>query len=260
MKKFFSARKLNIILSVSAIFLMWLVWIISYYSVKNDYIIPSFSATVKSFFLCFAESGFWIAFCMTMLRTFAAFAVSFASAALLAALSVSVNGVSAFLKPIMVFLRTVPTLAVILVLLVWTNREAAPVAVTFLVLFPMIYSQLTAAADGVDKKLLQMVKVYGIKRSDVIRKIYLPQISVSVFSQTGANISLGLKIMISAEVLSLTYRSLGGLMQSARGYLEMPRLAALTLVAVLAGLLIDAAFSQLKRINAKWLYGEKNAH
>ena len=208
MKKFFSARKLNIILSVSAIVLMWLVWIISYYSVKNDYIIPSFSATVKSFFLCFAESGFWIAFCMTALRTFAAFAVSFAAAALFAALSVSFKGASAFLKPIMVFLRTVPTLAVILVLLVWTNPEAAPVAVTFLVLFPMIYSQLTAAADGVDKKLLQMVKVYGIKRSDVIRKIYLPQISVSVFSQTGANISLGLKIMISAEVLSLTYRSL----------------------------------------------------
>ena len=257
MKKFFSARKLNIILSVSAIVLMWLVWIISYYSVKNDYIIPSFSATVKSFFLCFAESGFWIAFCMTALRTFAAFAVSFAAAALFAALSF--KGASAFLKPIKVFLRTVPTLAVILVLLVWTNPEAAPVAVTFLVLFPMIYSQLTAAADGVDKKLLQMVKVYGIKRSDVIRKIYLPQISVSVFSQTGANISLGLKIMISAEVLSLTYRSLGGLMQSARGYLEMPRLAALTLVAVFAGLFIDAAFSQLKRINAKWLYGEKNA-
>ena len=259
MKKFFSARKLNIVLSVLAIVLMWLVWIISYYSVKNDYIIPSFSATVKSFFLCFAESGFWIAFCMTALRTFAAFAVLFAAAALLAALSVSFKGASAFLKPIMVFLRTVPTLAVILVLLVWTNPEAAPVAVTFLVLFPMIYSQLTAAADGVDKKLLQMVKVYGIKRSDVIRKIYLPQISVSVFSQTGANISLGLKIMISAEVLSLTYRSLGGLMQSARGYLEMPRLAALTLVAVFAGLFIDAAFSQLKRINAKWLYGEKNA-
>lgn len=153
MKKFFSARKLNIILSVSAIVLMWLVWIISYYSVKNDYIIPSFSATVKSFFLCFAESGFWIAFCMTALRTFAAFAVSFAAAALFAALSVSFKGASAFLKPIMVFLRTVPTLAVILVLLVWTNPEAAPVAVTFLVLFPMIYSQLTAAADGVDKKL-----------------------------------------------------------------------------------------------------------
>ena len=135
MKKFFSARKLNIILSVSAIVLMWLVWIISYYSVKNDYIIPSFSATVKSFFLCFAESGFWIAFCMTALRTFAAFAVSFAAAALFAALSVSFKGASAFLKPIMVFLRTVPTLAVILVLLVWTNPEAAPVAVTFLVLF-----------------------------------------------------------------------------------------------------------------------------
>lgn len=260
MKKFFTERKLNILLSLASVLLMLTVWVIAYFSVKNDYIIPSFSATAKSFFLCFAEAEFWAAFSLTTLRTFIAFAVSFVLAAMLTALSVISKSASAFLKPVIVFLRTVPTLAVVLILLLWTTPEIAPVAVTFLVLFPMIYSQLTSSADNVDRGLLQMAKVYGIKRKDIIFKIYLPHISTSVFSQTGANISLGLKIMISAEVLSLTYRSLGGLMQSARAYLEMPRLAALTLVAVLAGLIIDIAFSQLKRINYRWLYGERNAN
>lgn len=240
---------------------MWLVWIIAYYAVKNDYIIPSFTATLKSFFACFAEGSFWTAFAFTVLRTFEAFIVSFVLAAMLAALSSLFKPAAAFIKPLIIFLRTVPTLAVILILLIWTSPKVAPVIVTFLVLFPMIYSQLTTAADGVDKGLLQMASVYGVSHRDVLCKIYLPQISVSVFSQTGANISLGIKIMISAEVLSSTYRSLGGLMQSARSYLEMPRLAALTLIAVLLGLVIDIGFSQLNAINRKWLNGDgKNAN
>lgn len=258
MKKFFTHRKLNIILSVCCIIAMWLVWIIAYHTVKNDYIVPSFQATMKSFFCCFAEGAFWTALVFTLLRTLEAFALSFVAAAVFAALSALFKPFSAFFKPLIVFLRTVPTLAVILIILVWTGPRIAPVAVTFLVLFPMIYSQLTAAAEGVDGELLQMAALYGVKRSQIVTKIYLPRISVSVFSQTGANVSLGIKIMISAEVLSSTFKSLGGLMQSARAYLEMPRLAALTLVAVLFGLVIDVSLSQLNRINKKWLFGEGN--
>lgn len=41
-------------------------------------------------------------------------------------------------------------------------------------------------------------------------------------------------------------------MQDARFYTDMPRLAALTLAAVFAGLIIDVSFSQFKRVNAKW--------
>ena len=58
--------------------------------------------------------------------------------------------------------------------------------------------------------------------------------------------------MISSEVLANTYNSLGGMMQTAKLYAEMPRLAALTAVAVAAGLVIDVALSQFERINYKW--------
>lgn len=256
MKKFFTQRKLNIILSAVSVLAMWLAWIIAYYSVKNDYIIPSFSDTMVSLWGGLCSGEFWTAFAFTFLRTLEAFLISFSLAAILAALSAISKSASAFIKPIMVFFRTVPTLAIILILLIWTSAKVAPVIVTVLVLFPMIYSQMTAATEALDEGLIQMSEIYGVSKKDRLFKIYLPQISPDIFSQTGANVSLGLKIMISAEVLSNTYKSLGGMMQSARGFLEVPRLAALTLAAVILGLIIELAFSQLKRINKKWQGGE----
>lgn len=255
MKKFFSSRKTDILFSVAAVVLMLLVWVVAYFAVKNQYLVPSFSDSVKSLFACFTESSFYIAFAHTFLRTLSAFLLSFALAGVCASLSALSRKFKAFLKPVTVLLRTLPTLAVILLLLVWTSAKTAPQIVTFLVLFPMIYSQLITAVEQVDGGLLQMAEVYNVSRRDRLFKIYLPQAFVSVCSEAGANMSLGLKVMISAEVMASTYKSLGGLMSSARAYLEMPRLAALTLITVALGLVLDIALSQLKRINGRWYSG-----
>ena len=253
MKKFFTERKLNILISILAVIAMWIVWIIVYYSVKNDYVIPSFQNTFTSIWRdCIAKGAFWTAFGNTFLRTLLAFIISFIIAAALACLCALSKKMAAFIMPFMVFLRTLPTLAVVLILLIWTNPRIAPVIVTVLVLFPMIHARLYTAIDGIDGGIRQMIKVYNIPKNQAIFKIYLPMITPEVLPQTGADISLGLKIMVSAEVLASTFKSLGGMMQDARIYLDMPRLAALTLLTVLVGLAIDIVFSQLSRLTYKW--------
>ena len=45
--------------------------------------------------------------------------------------------------------------------------------------------------------------------------------------------------MVSAEVLSYTLNSFGGMMQQARLFSEMPRFAALTLMCIVIGLLLE---------------------
>lgn len=253
MKKFFSKRKFNILISLIAVASMWIIWLVAYYTVANDYIIPSVSNTfVSLWFDCLAKNSFWIAFGNTFLRTVIAFAISFVIAAALAALCALSQKISAFIMPFMVFLRTLPTLAVILLLLIWTNPRIAPVVVTVLVAFPMIYARLVSAIESIDGGIRQMLKVYNVSKKKAIFKVYMPMISPTVFAQTGADLSLCLKIMISGEVLAGTFKSLGGIMQEARLFLEMPRLAALTLLAVFAGLVVDIAFTQLARLTFKW--------
>ncbi len=252
MLKFLSKRKLNIICSVASVALTAIIWIIVYCSVKNDYLIPSLTDTFKSLFGCIASGTFWNAFLNTLGRTAIAFTISFVLAICLAALSVTSKAFAALLRPFMAFLRTLPTLAVILILLIWTNPKVAPVVVTTLVLFPMLYTQIVAAFVGVDGELIEMANVFGLGKYTKLFKIYLPAVAPNTLAQVGADFSFGLKIMISAEVLANTYRSLGGLMQSARLYAEMPRLAALTIAAVIAGLFIEIAFSQFERLTFKW--------
>ncbi len=257
-KNFFKKRGKNIICSVAALVLMWVFWVIAYYGVGNRLIVPSFGETAQSFFNYLGDAAFWTAVGNSLLRTLIAFLISFALAAAFAAFGLLGGWCKALVKPLTVVIRTLPTMAVILIIFKITNgnKTLSPVIVTVLVLFPMIYSQLTAAAEGIDGGIKEMAKVYGVSMRERLFKIYLPQISPSIFSQTGANISLGLKIMISSEVLVNTARGMGGMMQDNSLAGQVANLAALTLAAVVLGLIIELAFSQLSRINRKWYKGD----
>ena len=253
-KKFFTQRKLNIIFSILAIIFMWLVWIAAYYIARNKLIVPAFSDTAQSFFNYLGDGEFWLALWNTFLRTLLAFIISFILAAVCALFAKLSNCARAFLKPVVVFIRTLPTLAVMLIILKLTtgNRNFSPVIVTILVLFPMIFSQMLAAADGIDTGLVEMAKAYKVSKKDRLFKIYLPLVAPNILSQTGANVSLGLKIMISAEVLANTVDSLGGMMQYNNYAAEVANLAALTLAAVFIGLIIEFAISFVSRVACRW--------
>lgn len=262
MKKFLSNRKLNIIYSALAIILMWVVWIIAYRGVGNDLVVPSYQETFKEFWNCCKSVAFWTAVRGTFLRTMAAFAVSFVLAGVCAALACLAQPLRAFFRPIMAFVRILPTLAVILIILRWTeyDKNIAPVIVTVLVLFPMIYAQIMAAADGVDGGLKNLVKVYGIGKVTAFFKIYLPAVSPNVLAQIGPDISLGLKIMVSGEVLAFTAKGIGGQMQNANiSQMGAATLAALTLAVVIIGLVSEIIFSRLTLLTNRWSKKEGNA-
>lgn len=254
MKRFFKGRIKNILYSAAAIILMWLTWLVAYYAAGNSLLVPSIGDTVKEFFGFFAQGEFWLALLNTFWRTLAAFLVSFVLGALFAALAQISSGVRAALKPLMAFVRILPTLAALLLILKWVegDKNLAPIIVTFLVLFPMIYAQVCAAADGISGDIKQMAALYRIPVRERVFKIYLPMVLPNVLSQTGANFSLGIKIMISAEVLAFTSRGLGGMMQYANIAGYTARLAALTVAAVILGLIVEIALSQLTRITKKW--------
>ena len=146
-------------------------------------------------------------------------------------------------------------MAITLMLLIWTTPRTAPLIVAFLMLFPLTYAQLMAAYRGIDPKLFEMARVYRIGRRDVLFRICVPQMLPSVFAQAGANLSLSLKVMISAEVLASTFRSIGGMMQDASVYLQIADMFALTIVMLAAGGLLEFALGNLSRITDRWTAG-----
>ena len=245
--------KTSMLFSAAGFAALWLLWIISCYSVKNSYIIPSVKDTFSAMGKLMGGGAFWRAFGNTLLRTFLAFLISFVLGVSLAVLAANIKGVRAFLAPVVSVLRTVPTLAVVLLLLIWTSPATAPVVVASLVLFPAVYASALSHLVSAVEKFGAFTRAYQVGAARKIFKLYLPVTAPAVLTEGGASFSLGLKITVSGEVLAATFRSLGGMMQEAQSvYLDTPRLFALTIITVLAGFLLEGACVLVKKLVVRW--------
>ena len=253
--------KSNALWAVVAACVLLLIWHIACVAVGNEFIVPTIGDTLLQFFALFANAKFYSALGATIARTLLSFAASFALAAAFAALSAACRQFRATFAFIISVIRTLPTMAITLMLLIWTSSRVAPTVVTALVTFPMVYSQFMAAIDGVDGDILERAALYRISAKDKITKIILPAVAPEVVAQVGAGISLALKVMVSAEVLSYTLNSLGGMMQQARLFAEMPLFAALTAICILLGLVLELFSSALRRYVGRWRVTEgSDAH
>lgn len=239
-------------MSLAGFAFLWLVWIIAYYCVRNELLFPSVGDTFSALGALLGSGAFWRAFGGTFLRTLLAFLISFVCGAGLAALAVSFRGVRSFLAPIVSILRTFPTLAIVLFLLLWTTPFFAPVIVAALVLFPAVYAESLVSFSDAVGRFGEFARVYKVGRAKRVFGLYLPVSLPALISEGGAILSMGLKITVSGEVLAATYQSLGGMMQEAQVYLATPRLFALTVLTVLLGFLLEGACALLKKLFIKW--------
>ena len=242
----------NALLSLTAIVALWLAWIVAYYIVRNEYVLPSFWDAFAEVGRILTDASFWRAFWNTFLRTLWAFLASMALGIVMAVCAHLVKGLRAFFAPIISVVRTVPTMAVILMLLLWTTPNMVPVIVSALVLFPAVYAAALAALDEVGENYGELTRAFRVPLLRRIGKMYLPLAAPVMLKQAGGIFSLGLKVVISGEVLASTYRSLGGMMQDAQMFLNMPRLMALTLLVVLMGFALEGLCWLSYRLIVRW--------
>ena len=256
MKNYLKRRLPNTVAGLISLLVMWLVWIIAHKTVKNEYVLPSFSQTLSSLWMVLKEEFFWRALLRTLLKVVYSFAISFLLAMALSLLTKVFKRFGAFMKPIVAVIRTLPTMAVLVLILIYTDKFTAPVIVSVLVLFPMIYAQFNTALSSVDEGVINATKVFNLTKRQKTFNVFLPMVAPPVFSHVGSNLSFAIKLVISAEVMAYSFTSIGGMMQMANVYFDISRLAALTLVAVILGLVIEGLFNLLTRLLFKWQRSE----
>ena len=232
----------HILLALGGVAFLIAVWITAYFCVGNDLLVPSFWDTIKQTGVLLVNGAFWQSFALTLLRVVCAFLFSFVLAVAVAVLSYLYPAFRSVFAPLLGVLRSLPVLAVLLILLVWTGGNTAPVIVAFLSLFPMLCTTVFSALCGVDKELLEMSKAYKVPVKTQIKKLYLPAVAPTLVKEGGASLAFGVKLVVSAEVLARTKDSLGVMMQDAKIYEQLPMLFALVLVVCVLGFVLESAF------------------
>ncbi|MBR1968139.1 MAG: ABC transporter permease subunit [Clostridia bacterium] len=240
-------RLLNLILPLITALCIIGFWAIAAAVISNEYILPTVTETLSSTIALFSRAEFYLAFCFTLLRSVIAFIVSFLLAFVLAFLSEKVKHAEKVINPIISVIRALPTVAVMLLLLFWTNSLIAPIIVTTLVVMPTTYTQIKSALSALDKSVVEAARVDGADEKAVFLDIEFPLISPSIYSAVGSGISLNFKLMVAAEVLSQTANSIGYLLNTSKVYFEIAEMLALVLTAVIFGIIVESVFNKLSK-------------
>lgn len=236
----------NVIYPVISLAVLMGLWAVVAAAADMELIIPSVKTTFLELFSLLGDSAFYRAVGGTLARILVSFACGAAAALIFSLLSLF-EPVERLLSPIIKIVRSIPTMSVILLTVIWMNPSASPIFIAFLIIFPIMYSGFYSALTGVDGKLYEMSKAYGVSKKDMALSLYLPSVAPAAFDCMQASISLTVKLIISAEVLAQTRGSIGIMMQTARGYLETALLLAWTLTAVFLSYLSEAVVFGIKK-------------
>ncbi len=236
-------KKLKIILlpiiSLSAVIL--LLYVISYF-IGDELVFPSPTVIFEEFISLFGKSYFYSALLGDLARTLLSFGLSFICAAVFAVFAGINETFERLFYPITVILRSVPTMSVILWCLIVLKADKSPSAVSFIVTFPMLYSAIFGAVKNRDKKLDEMAKVFGVKKTDRIFKMIIPDVWKRLFTQFSSILSFNVKLIVAGEALAYTTNSLGRELKIANANLETAKLLALSVSIILLGVGVELAF------------------
>ncbi len=228
-----------------------LVWTIASFSVDNSLILPNVIETIKAF-PSLLKGDLLLALKNTLIRCVIAFAISYILAFIFALLSQKSKVFEGIITPFIAILRALPTVAIVLLLYFWTTSSIAPVIVTTLVVLPTVYTNLDVSFSSFDKGLLEMCTVFNVSKKDKLKKVVIPQIVPDVLRSVGTGLSLNLKLIVAAEVLSETANCMGYLMSTAKVYFETASMICLVLITVIIGLIIETVFNALAKKVGDW--------
>ncbi len=242
---------LNVALPLLTVLSIFILWAVASAVIGSEYILPSVTQTLNALLELLKSREFFVALFFTFFRSILAFCVSFILGFLLARLRSKFALSAKVIEPVIGVIRALPTIAVILLLLFWTNSKVAPIIVTVLVVLPTSYTHMLTAFESIDKTTVEAGAVDGATLKQLFLYIEFPQIAPAFYKAIGSGISLNFKLMVAAEVLAQTARSLGYMLNTSKVYFEISQMMALVLVAVLIGVVIELVFNKIATLAEK---------
>ncbi|SNS58547.1 NitT/TauT family transport system permease protein [Anaerovirgula multivorans] len=230
------------------IFIFWIVvWQMIYFMIQRDIYVPSpFSVFIRLKELIML-SVFWKSVAYSIYRVMAGLILSILLGVGIGIVSSMNDYVYDLINPLMTAIKSTPVLSFIIIALIWFSSSNVPIFICFLMCFPVIWLNVVTGIRNVDEKLLEMAKVYRVRKSTVLRKIYLPSIMPYFSAASITCLGLGWKVSVAAEVLSHPKNAIGSHLYSAKVYLDSSDLFAWTVVVILLSLLFESIFAQLIR-------------
>ena len=202
---------------------------------------------VKRLFTLVFENDFWRTLLFSFSRIVLGFALAFALGCLLGVLSGKWPLLETLLWPYVITIKTVPVASFIIISLIFFSARQLSTFISFLMVFPVIYSNVLEGIRSTDRELLEMGQVFRIPWGRRLLYIYLPHLKPFLFSACSVALGMSWKSGVAAEVIGVAAGSIGEKLYESKIYFMTEDLLAWTVVIVLISVLFEKLFLRLMK-------------
>ncbi|KIL52553.1 binding-protein-dependent transporter inner membrane component [Jeotgalibacillus alimentarius] len=168
----------------------------------ESYLLPAPSTVVVSVVEMAQDGSLWTHVSITLYRVGAGFLIGTAAALLIGAAVGYFKQAERLLDPILQAFRSIPSLAWVPLFLLWMGiGEPSKVTLIAVGVFFPVYLNIVSGIQGVDRKLIEVGKVYNFNSLQLVRRIILPASLPSFLVGIRSGLGLGWMFVVAAELL-----------------------------------------------------------
>ena len=220
--------------------LFWLgVWELAALAVGKPVLLPPPYQVALRLAALMQTGSFWGVLLSSLLRITAGFLLGAVLGSAVGVLTAALRASGLFLAPLLTVIKTAPVASFIVLALVWMKEDAVPVFIAFLMVFPVLQSNVRTGICVASQTALEMLRVFRVRPLRRIRAFYVP--AVLPYFAAGCSTAFGLawKAGVAAELISLPMRSVGRELYLAKLYTETTDIFAWTVTVVVLSLLME---------------------
>lgn len=214
-------------------------WEVLYRRIDKEIILVSPITVLNTLWQLAGQVAFWQAIAFSFLRIVFGFLIAVVSGTLLAVLSYSYWVVKELFSPLFKVMKATPVASFVILALLWMKAGNLSILISFLMVIPMIYTNVLQGLHATDKKLLEMAKVFRLSRWKTIKAIYFPVVLPYFYSAVSVGLGFCWKAGIAAEVIGIPTGSIGERLYESKIYLMTNELFAWTVVIIIISIVFE---------------------
>ena len=170
------------------------------------------------------------------------------AAVLMGILSWKIGWAEELFKPLVQFLKAAPITCFVVLLLIWAGSENLAYYIALLVTFPPVYFNFLEGLKQLDKKQLEVSKVYHMPLKNRLDYIYLPGVKPYFISAMSLAVGMAFKAGVAAEIIGTPDFSMGERIYMSKIYLDTAGVLSWMITVILVAYLCEKILMKLVQV------------
>ena len=184
--------------------LFWIaVWQIASMWLGQEILLASPVSVIRRLFELIFTCDFWHSAGFSFGRIVLGFSMALILGILLAVLAFLSRTVEILVNPVLTAVKSTPVASFIILCLIWIPSRNLSVFISFLMVLPVIYTNILEGIRQTDRQILEMAKVFQVSMGRQIRYIYVSQILPYFVSACRLSLGMCWKAGVAAEVIGV---------------------------------------------------------